>query len=132
MNAADAHRMEVVNRRYGTTLTRLPESLWPSGTRALSRPPREVWRSRAFLVQVYHEGEQERLTVCRTSLNPSGDGWAEGISWEELQRLKWECGRGASWAVELYPPDQYVVNDANMRHLWLIAEPPYGWKRGTP
>jgi hypothetical protein len=97
----------------------------------MTRPPREVWRSAGFLVQVYHEGLYARLTVCRAALNPTGTRWADGISWDELQRLKRECGRGDQWAVECFPPDEQVVNDANMRHLWLIAEPPYGWKRGT-
>lgn len=45
-------------------------------------------------------------------------------------RLKAECGRGDKWAVELYPPDEAVVNVANIRHLWLLPEPPaFGWNR---
>ena len=130
MNATERYLHEE-NKRYGPALERIPASQWPASARAMMRPPREVWRSAGFLVQVYQEGLYARLTVCRTSLSPRGDRWAERISWDELQRLKRECGRGDQWAVEVFPPDEQVVNDANMRHLWLIEEPPYGWKRGA-
>jgi hypothetical protein len=33
--------------------------------------------------------------------------------------------------VEVYPPDEAVVNVANIRHLWLLAEAPaYAWNNG--
>lgn len=124
--AAYLHRE---NARYGLTLARIPDADWPF-LPALPNPPREVWRSRDFLVQIFIEDGHLRLSVCRTSFNGSGDRWADGISWDDLQRLKGECGRGDRWAVELFPPDAEVVNVANLRHVWLVAEPPYGWKGG--
>jgi len=62
-----------------------------------------------------------RLSVCRTSLN--GERWQDGISWDDLQRLKRECGYGNADAIEVFPADADVVNVANMRHLWIMAEP---------
>lgn len=114
-----------------------PAELWP-----LSRdhwPPDEmpstvsrvgVWRSREFLVQCFRDDVAGgfRLTVNRTELGHDGR-WVDGITWDELQRVKRECGFGDFWAVECYPPDTQVVNVGNLRHLWLLTEPPsgFGW-----
>jgi len=92
--------------------------------------PTELWRSRDFLVQVYDMSPMmERLSVCRTAVNINGD-WLEDIQWEELQRLKRECGRGDRDAVEIYPRDHDIVNVANMRHLWLfkVGSLPFAWR----
>jgi len=71
------------------------------------------------LVQVFNEPSGiERLSVCRTSVQ-NGE-WVSEITWDELQRIKRECGRGDKDAVELYPADADVVNVANMRHLWIV------------
>jgi hypothetical protein len=87
----------------------------------------EVWRSRDFLVQVFAEKDGvERLTICRTS--PDGNDWEDRIAWDDLQRLKRECGRGERDAVEIYPADRDLVNVANMRHLWVTpTNIPFKW-----
>lgn len=92
-------------------------------------PPwlKEVWRSQTFLVQVYANTNGTRLSVKRTEVLPQGR-WREGLTWDELQEVKRQVGWGDHWAVELFPPGNEVVNDANMRHLWLIDPPPYGWR----
>jgi hypothetical protein len=96
-----------------------------------SQLPTEAWRSRYFLVQVFSEKDAiERLSVCRTSHN--GERWEDQISWDELQRLKAECGRGEKFAVEIFPADRDIVNVANLRHLWIMPAPlPFGWTRET-
>lgn len=82
--------------------------------------PIELWRSRGYLVQIYHVKDGvERLSVNRTALQEDGH-WVGGITWDTLQRLKAECGRGHLFAVEIYPPDGEVVNVANIRHLWVM------------
>lgn len=89
--------------------------------------PFEVWRSRDFLVQLFDDSGTTRVTVNRTFM-PNGIDWADGISWDDLQEIKSQIGRGDAWAVELYPAEAHVVRDANMRHLWLLEEPPpFGW-----
>jgi hypothetical protein len=115
--------LERTNARMPLVLTRVAESQWPDSSAHMSPPAMEVWRSRDFLVQVFRERHNlERLSVSRTAL--SGDKrWVDGITWDELQRLKRECGRGHLDAVEVFPADRDVVNVANMRHLWVFDQP---------
>ena len=88
----------------------------------------EVWRSRYFLAQLFSESEGlMRLSVNRVSMGADGR-WKEGITWDELMEVKRQIGLGSIYGVEVYPRDQDIVDEANMRHLWLLAEPlPIGW-----
>lgn len=63
----------------------------------------------------------ETLTVNRTRRD--GRGWRDGITWDELQRVKNETIGPKFWCAEAYPPEDRVVNVANMRHLWVLEEP---------
>lgn len=117
--------LEKENAKQPRTLQSVPASEWPDQP----RQPKEVWRSRDYLVQVYAEaGEVERLSISSTCLQ--GERWADGLSWEDLMALKRQCGRGDRDALEVYPADRDVVNVANMRHLWLPPEPvAFAWRR---
>jgi hypothetical protein len=46
-----------------------------------------------------------------------------------LRAAQTGAGFSGNWAVEVYPPEDEVVNVANMRHLWIIHKPEYGWRR---
>lgn len=46
----------------------------------------------------------------------------DGITWDELQRLKDEHLGPDVLAVELYPPACRLVDEVNMRHLWEVPE----------
>ncbi len=111
-------------------LTLVPREDYPR----MERLPDQVWRSRKFLVQVYAEDNPAfpglvRLSICRVKIKVDGS-WKDEIAWEDLMQIKRECGFGDRQAVEIYPPDQDVVNVANMRHLWVFAVPiPVGWTR---
>lgn len=113
--------LEAENRRWPDKLRLIPES----ELSGYVKPPRqkEAWRSRKFLVQVFDEGGGvERLSVNFTSF---GKGrWIDGLTWDDLQRLKAECGRGEKCAVEIFPPEADKVDVANMRHLFVLPEPP--------
>lgn len=116
---AQRRQLERDNLKHGDVLRQIPRTEWPDVF-----PLRcvEVWRSRDYLAQIYQERDGiERISVCRTTIN--GDGWEDGITWDTLQRLKRECGRGDKDAVEVYPADDAIVNVANMRHLWVMPEP---------
>lgn len=113
--------LQAENKKWPPTLRDVPRSEWPSylqNTPALYC----VMRSRDFLVQIFMADAPAsfRLSVCRTRLN--GEQWQDGITWDELQRLKREAGFAAFDAIEIYPPDSDIVNVANMRHLWIMRE----------
>lgn len=114
------------NANQPNTLQEIPRWRWPSQIAPLLR----VLRSRDFLVQEFAADAPAlvQLSVCRTTL--AGDRWQDGITWDELQRLKHECGYAGRDAVEVFPADADVVNVANMRHLWVMAEPvPFAWRK---
>jgi hypothetical protein len=112
------------NKKYSFRLIDIPESSWPQH----SPKPSEVWRSNQHIVQIFPlKDGASRMTVCRTMIGEDGR-WLDGIKWDDLMRLKEECGYGRDWAVEIFPPSDCVVNVANMRHLWLVPDPPaFAW-----
>lgn len=130
MNTTRAQRrqLERDNAKQPDRLQEIPRAQWPANA-----PPTimRVFRSRDFLVQEYAHPSAHviaRLSVCRTSI--SGNRWKDGITWDDLQRIKNECGYGDVDAVEIYPADDDVVNVANMRHLWVLdSRIPFAWRK---
>lgn len=106
-------------------LEQIPRDNWPEDP----DPKRlEVWISSDFLVQIFDDqkGVGCRISVNRTTIDNQGR-WRDGITWDELQRIKANVGFGDKWAVEVFPPDSSVVNVANMRHLWIVPKPLFAW-----
>lgn len=88
----------------------------------LTGRPQKTLRNNAFYVEVYEApDEMLRLSVNRTELEDSGR-WKDGISWDDLQKIKSQLGYSDRDAVEVYPKDQDVINTANKRHLWVLPE----------
>ncbi len=85
----------------------------------------ELWLSRKFHVQLFDDGGYLRMTVGRVKRVLGS--WRDGITWDELMQVKREVGRGNRCGIELFPPDEHVVNVANLRHLWLVEPPPFMW-----
>ena len=77
---------------------------------------REWWLDHgAQVLEVYAPwGISRHLKVWRH------DG-KSGIDWDILQAIKTEMV-GDAWMVEVYPPEEAVVNEVNMRHLWEVPE----------
>ena len=100
------------------------KSNWPANN---DRKRIEVWLSNKYLVQVFDEGHSLRMSVNRVTQT---DGkWDEGLSWDELQQIKGDIGRGNKYAIEIYPRDCDVVNVAHLRHLWILPKMlPIGWR----
>lgn len=111
-------------------LIRVARSLWPPVMRNATVPMVEVWCSADFLVQVFEPTDgAQRVTVSRVKMGEDGH-WVDGITWDELQDVKRQIGRADAWAVEIYPAKTDAVTACNMRHLWLLEEPPpYAWRR---
>lgn len=96
-----------------------------SGDRILA-----LWQSRDFIATMYKDGASgyPRLTVSRTQWDKSRDTYRDGISWDELMRVKRQVGLPDVWAVEVFPPDDETVGVHAIRHLWILNEaPPFAW-----
>jgi hypothetical protein len=128
--------MREQRKAWPEQLAEVPREQWPPRRSPASEYPLAVWRSRHYLAVVYPAPiymagprgiQTRRLSVNRVTLR--GDGrWDENIPWDDLQRCKRETGHGDWYGLEVYPRDRDIVNDANMRHLWLLAEPlEIGW-----
>lgn len=129
-----AQRLELErqNAKMPRELRLIPREEWPLEHQR--GPILRVWRSRDFLVQEYAEPAPVlvRLSVLRTTLDPKAGRWVDGITWDELQSIKAECGYSRHDALELYPPDSDVVNVANLRHLWVMRElQSFAWRKGA-
>lgn len=127
-NGAQLRQLERDNSRYPEHLVEVPASEWPTLPLESDSIRVKVWRSRSFLVQVFGQGHFERLSVNRTEWDTANKRFRDDISWDDLQRLKRECGYGDCCAVELYPQDEHVVNVANMRHLFIVLPPEFMWR----
>lgn len=91
-----------------------------------------AYQSRDFVVVVWRElSGITRLSINRTEWDGHKGRFCDNIGWDDLQRLKAEAGYGDVPAVEVYPPDQHVLNTANIRHLFLLPDaPPFMWVLG--
>lgn len=133
-NMARSHIL-AENRKYESWIfTDIPPSEWPNAGSGEEVARVRVLRCREFLVQVFQETENyTRISVCRTDIMPNGR-WKDGITWDELQRIKSAIGYGDKHAVEAYPPDADVVDVANIRHLWILPpeQATFFWRPKTP
>ena len=120
------------NRVLGRTMQAVPRSDWPLLPAQCGNPPLYVWISREYLAQLYRDGERDDGTDClRLSVNRTrrdGFGWRDGITWDELQRVKNECLGEETWCAEAYPAESEKVNVANIRHLYVLDHKP-DWAR---
>lgn len=119
-----------MTKTYGRHMEPVPVSEWPFFP-AIETVPVRVWQSKDYLAVLYEQRAdgRRRLTVNsvrRTRSNrPNKDtDWRDGITWDELQRVKNETLGPDVWCVEVYPAQDEVINVANMRHLWPLDEPP--------
>src|SRR5258708_3951983 len=109
--------LQIENLKYPEALEMIPRKDWPPLSKlAEANKPFEVWRSRTFFIMIYMDRGFERLSMLRTEFSDNTGRFSDGVSWDDMQRLKAECGRGSRWAVEVYPPDAEIVNVQNMRH----------------
>jgi len=108
----------------------VPKNLWPEGWNKHKHPPSIVYLSAHFLALIYPDDNYTRISICRTSRMEDQSDWQDNISWEEIQKIKSECGYGQMDAMEIYPRDSDVVNVANLRHIWVSKKPiPCAWRK---
>lgn len=131
---AQRRQLRKENSKQSMELQLIPRLLWPEigkNNESLLR----VWRSREFLVQEYYEPSPAlvRLSVLRADIDPASGRWVDGITWDDLQRIKNECGYSDHDALEAYPAAKDVVNVANLRHIWVMqSKVEFVWRGVTP
>lgn len=113
-------------RQYGQQCMKFPEKMQELDlpedmrSRVLGN-----WRSNRFLAVAWLE-HSNPLLICRLSVNrveiDETGSWLAGISWDDLFRIKNECGFDNNDAIEVYPALDKLVNVANMRHLWILKD----------
>ena len=113
------------NKKYGDGLAFIHPADWPPSLKAAAKAvtvkPVGVWRSRCFVAQVFEEPNGlHRITVNRSDVDRDGK-WKDGITWDELQRIK-EILFPGRVAIEIFPATKDVVNVSNMRHLWVLPD----------
>ena len=72
-----------------------------------------AWKSDIYNAFAFHDKYAIRLDIERVDKT-------DGITWDELQKIKNECGFGAFDAVELYPANDDVIDTGNWRHLYIL------------
>jgi hypothetical protein len=127
MKQAGSEVLDAENAKWPEHLVEMPRSKWEHLPQIQAKISK-VWRSRRFLVQQYEKNQGAiRLSVIKAQTSDHPGSFADGITWDELQEIKSQCGFGDCTAVEIYPPDAHVINVANMRHLWIV-EIPFGFQ----
>lgn len=76
-----------------------------------------VRKCKVFSVLVRPVGGAIHLAVCSLS--------GDRPSWWEMQRIKNELAGENATAVEVYPPQDEVIDQADMYHLWVVGDLPF-------
>ena len=128
--AARRH-LQQESRKFGEEFTRIADDEIKDVS-FMGKKPEAVFRNRNFLAAIFMdecEGQSVcRLTVNRTELFQDGN-WIDKITWDELMAVKRGIGLRDHWMVEVYPEDAEIVDVANMRHLFLVPQPPFAWTK---
>lgn len=85
------------------------------------RPEDAEWNwSEIYATEISHRyltcGYVTHLRIYRR------DGKEIVANWDLLQRIKTDILGDDTIAVEFYPPEIELVNEVNMRHLWVFPE----------
>lgn len=81
------------------------------------------WLNQTYSVQLFqHPTHPDIDHLC---VRRHDDGTE--VPWRDLQRIKDRIAQDGAdrWAVEVFPPALAVVDNCNLRHLWVM---PVGWE----
>lgn len=117
---------------YGRAMVEVGRADWPFFAN-LETEALRVWRSADYMAVLYRQriDGRVRLTVNSTRTKPvpvsrsrTGKDFRDGITWDELQRVKNECLGPETWCVEVYPAQSECLDIMNQRHLWVLDDAP--------
>lgn len=77
------------------------------------------WKNNLYSVQVYARTRAKGV-VLHLAVRRHDEGEITG--WDDLQRIKNELVGRSRVALEIYPHEDEVMNQSNMRHLFVLPE----------
>ncbi len=81
--------------------------------------PERAHKNSMFVVQIYREPcSWGDVKLCMIRRNDE----SAAVSWSDRQRIKNELFGVEAVAVEVFPAESELVDDANMFHLWILPE----------
>lgn len=75
-----------------------------------------VWENDTYSVGAFMDQGFIRLDIIRRDMK-------DGITWDELNWIKNQCGFAEFDACEFFPRQRDVINVANVRHLYITSTP---------
>lgn len=110
------------------TQIEVPEHIIEQQQQATGEQPDQMWRNDEYEVMVYGplENGATHLSIKRYDRAPIRN-------WRHMQQIKNEVIDPEIEAIELYPRESRVVDNANQYHLWAAppgADWPVGWETG--
>lgn len=91
----------------------------------------EVWMNDQYQVNVRRHIQPQGLGVMVTHLSIKRLDKGSAHNWRHFQYIKNQLVGPEYEAVEIYPPEQYMVDTANQYHLWVFENPqmllPFGF-----
>lgn len=113
-----------MNVATGRHMRELEDHEWPFMP-CLETTPLRVWTSNEYIAVLYRQNYDGKKRLTVNMLKKGRDGrHRDGITWDELQRIKNECLGDDVWCAEMYPAKSDVINNQNQRHLWLLDGEP--------
>lgn len=117
------HQLKALARTWGEW-DRIVPTEQQKAEHPISENVSVCYSNNRYGVQVY-ECFIEKLglageTITQVTIGRHGD--LESITWDELQRIKNELIGEDRVAIEIYPPVRQLVNQANLRHLWVFHQ----------
>ena len=81
---------------------------------AFLEPSIGVWENEEFSVAAFMDQGFIRLDIMRRDFK-------DGITWDQLNWIKNQCGFTEFDACEFFPRQRDIVNTANIRHLYISS-----------
>ncbi len=79
-----------------------------------------VWKNNLYSVQVYRRAYGSAEEALHLAVRRHDESAVQG--WDDLQRIKNELAGGHRVAIEIYPDEAELMNQANMRHLFVLPD----------
>lgn len=106
----------------------VPEHMAALSSTLGSQVPAEIWANDIYEVLVYDLGEMKHLSIKRKDR-------AAVRNWRHFQQIKNEVVGDFCEAVELFPSETRIADNANQYHLWALTDPdvrfPFGFGGGA-